>query len=183
MLIRLGYDIQFETAGEVPIVTLLNVHPSRKKDLREPDELQTDPLVKVESMRTPSAIRLAAWWLRRGKIRFQNSTLIEDSGEPDHRGPRRRRGSHRSTARECPALPYEQPLLRSRSPLEHCGRIILERSARMEAGSSRMRLGAQQGHVRIRVFQSRPHRAGGLYRARRSLPRLSASGHYLLPRP
>ena len=49
MLIRLGYDIQFETVGEVPIVTLLNVHPSRTKDLREPDELSTDPLVKIES--------------------------------------------------------------------------------------------------------------------------------------
>ena len=48
MLIRLGYDIQFETIGQVPIVTLLNVHPSRKKDLRELDELHTDPLVKVE---------------------------------------------------------------------------------------------------------------------------------------
>ena len=48
MLIRLGYDIQFETVGEVPIVTLLNVHPSRKKDLREIDELQTDPLVTIE---------------------------------------------------------------------------------------------------------------------------------------
>jgi hypothetical protein len=49
MLIRLGYDIQFETAGEVPIVTLLNVHPSRKQDLREPDELRTDPAVKIEN--------------------------------------------------------------------------------------------------------------------------------------
>ena len=43
MLIRLGYDIQFETSAEVPIVTLLNVHPSRKNDLREPDELQHRP--------------------------------------------------------------------------------------------------------------------------------------------
>ena len=34
MLIRLGYDIQFETVGEVPIVTLLNVHPSRTAFLR-----------------------------------------------------------------------------------------------------------------------------------------------------
>ena len=41
MMIRLGYDIQFETVGEVPIVTLLNVHPSRTADLREPDELRT----------------------------------------------------------------------------------------------------------------------------------------------
>lgn len=29
MLIRLGYDIAFDTPRNVPIVTLLNVHPSR----------------------------------------------------------------------------------------------------------------------------------------------------------
>jgi len=83
MLIRLGYDIQFETAGEVPIVTLLNVHPSRRKDLREPDELQTDPLIIVENYEDAfgnHACRLVA---PSGTIRLQNSTLIEDSGEPD----------------------------------------------------------------------------------------------------
>ena len=36
MMIRLGYDIQFETVGEVPIVTLLNVHPSRKRICESP---------------------------------------------------------------------------------------------------------------------------------------------------
>src|SRR6202045_4508385 len=87
MMIRLGYDIQFETVGEVPIVALLNVHPSRKKDLREVDELSTDPLVKVESYEDSFgniACRLLA---PPGKIRFQNSTLIEDSGQPDLEGP------------------------------------------------------------------------------------------------
>jgi transglutaminase-like putative cysteine protease len=83
MLIRLGYDIQFETVGEVPIITLLSVHPSRTRDLREPDELQTDPLVKVESYEDSfgnNACRLVA---PNGRIRFQNSTLIEDPGTPD----------------------------------------------------------------------------------------------------
>jgi transglutaminase-like putative cysteine protease len=87
MMIRLGYDIHFETAGEIPIVTLLNVHPSRKKDLREADELQTDPLVNVENYEDifgNHACRLVA---PPGKIRFQNSTLIEDSGKPDAEGP------------------------------------------------------------------------------------------------
>jgi transglutaminase-like putative cysteine protease len=86
MLIRLGYDIQFDTVGQVPIVTLLNVHPSRKKYLLEPDELHTDPLVKVESYVDTfgnQACRLVA---PHGKIRFQNSTLIEDSGLPDIEG-------------------------------------------------------------------------------------------------
>ena len=48
MLIRLGYDIQFETIGEVPIVTLLEVHPSRKADLREPDEVRVEPALEMQ---------------------------------------------------------------------------------------------------------------------------------------
>ena len=87
MMIRLGYDIQFETLGEVPIVTLLNVHPSRKKDLRELDELHTDPLVAVENYEDSFGNHSCRLVAPPGKIRFQNSTLIEDSGEPDIEDP------------------------------------------------------------------------------------------------
>jgi transglutaminase-like putative cysteine protease len=87
MLIRLGYDIQFDTLGEVPIVTLLNVHPSRKKDLREPDELHTDPAVKIENYEDSFGNHGCRLVAPPGKIRFQNSTLIEDSGKPDLEGP------------------------------------------------------------------------------------------------
>jgi transglutaminase-like putative cysteine protease len=83
MLIRLGYDIQFETTAEVPIVTLLNVHPSREKDLREADELNTDPLVAVENYTDTFGNHACRVLAPSGKIRFQNSTLIEDSGFPD----------------------------------------------------------------------------------------------------
>ncbi|HTC45726.1 MAG: transglutaminase family protein [Candidatus Sulfotelmatobacter sp.] len=83
MLIRLGYDIQFETVGEVPIMTLLNVHPSRKMDLREPDELHSDPLVKIEDYEDGFGNHATRLLAPPGKIRFQNSTLIECSGEPD----------------------------------------------------------------------------------------------------
>jgi transglutaminase-like putative cysteine protease len=83
MLIRLGYDIQFETVGEVPIVTLLNVHPSRTHDLREPDEMRTDPAVTIEKFVDSfgnHACRLVA---PQGRIQLHNSTLIEDSGNLD----------------------------------------------------------------------------------------------------
>jgi transglutaminase-like putative cysteine protease len=83
MLIRLGYDLQFETVAEVPILTLLNVHPSRKKDLREPDNLRTDPAVKIENYEDSFGNASCRLLAPAGKIRFQNSTLIEDSGEPD----------------------------------------------------------------------------------------------------
>jgi transglutaminase-like putative cysteine protease len=86
MLIRLGYDLEFDTSADVPIVTLLNVHPSRKKDLRELDELRTYPGVNIENYEDSfgnHACRLVA---PPGKIRFYNSTLVEDSGEPDAQG-------------------------------------------------------------------------------------------------
>jgi len=86
MLIRLGYDIQFETVGEVPIVTLLNVHPSRKNDLREADELSTDPLVNIENYVDSFGNHACRVLAPAGRIRFQNSTLIEDLGLPDTEG-------------------------------------------------------------------------------------------------
>src|ERR1700681_1758737 len=87
MLIRLGYDVQFETVGEVPIVTLLNVHPSREKDLREIDELSTDPLGNVESYEDTFGNRACRLLAPAGKIRCHNSTLSEESGRPDIEGP------------------------------------------------------------------------------------------------
>lgn len=83
MLIRLGYDIQFDAVGEVPIVTLLNVHPSRTKYLREADELRTDPIVAIEKYEDSFGNRACRVVAPPGKIRFYNSTLIEDSGTPD----------------------------------------------------------------------------------------------------
>jgi transglutaminase-like putative cysteine protease len=86
MLIRLGYDIQFETVGEVPIVTLLLVHPSRKNDLREADELHVSPNLNVENYLDSFGNRACRVVAPPGIVRFHNSTLIEDSGLPDPQG-------------------------------------------------------------------------------------------------
>ena len=83
MLIRLGYDIRFATSGEVPILTLLNVHPSRKKDLREADELRTEPAVKIENFEDSFGNHACRLIAPPGGIRLQNTTLIEDSGQLD----------------------------------------------------------------------------------------------------
>lgn len=83
MLIRLGYDIQFNLPRPVPIVALLNVHPSRVHDLREPDEVQADPFVPVTSYLDGFGNRCARFVAPAGKLRLSCSTLIEDSGEPD----------------------------------------------------------------------------------------------------
>jgi transglutaminase-like putative cysteine protease len=87
MLIRLGYDIQFETLAEVPIVTLLNVHPSRKHDLREPDQMRTEPALEIENFEDGFGNHSCRVLAPQGKIRFQNSTLIQDSGNLDLEDP------------------------------------------------------------------------------------------------
>jgi transglutaminase-like putative cysteine protease len=86
MLIRLGYDLYFDTFADVPMLTLLNVHPSRKKDLREPDELHTDPVLNIENYEDGWGNHGCRVLAPPGGVRFHNSTLIEDSGEPDRQG-------------------------------------------------------------------------------------------------
>ena len=83
MLIRLGYDIQFNIPFDVPIVALLSVHPSRAQDLLEPDELQTDPLLPVTTYIDVFGNRCSRFVAPAGRLRLSNSTLIHDSGEPD----------------------------------------------------------------------------------------------------
>jgi transglutaminase-like putative cysteine protease len=90
MRIRLGYDIQFELSCPVPIVALLNVHPSREQDLLEPDELLVDPFVPVTTYIDGFGNRCARFIAPAGRLRLRNSTLIHDSGQPDPVNPRAR---------------------------------------------------------------------------------------------
>ncbi len=83
MMIRLGYEIEFELPAPVAMVGLLNVHPSRTGDLREPDELHVAPAVDVESFIDSFGNRCTRFLAPQGALRLTNSTLIHDSGVPD----------------------------------------------------------------------------------------------------
>jgi transglutaminase-like putative cysteine protease len=100
MRIRLGYDIQFEVPVSVPVVAMLNVHPSRAGDLLEPDLLRIEPEVKQEQYIDNFGNLCCRFTAPPGWIRLWNSTLIEDSGEVD---------AHDYAAREIPVadLPPE----------------------------------------------------------------------------
>lgn len=109
MLIRLGYDIVFDVPRTVPVVALLNVHPSRVRDLREPDELKIEPETPTACYQDHFGNRCCRFVAPAGEVRLTNSTLIYDTGEPDAVCPE---------AREAPVedLPNEvlQFLLNSR---------------------------------------------------------------------
>jgi transglutaminase-like putative cysteine protease len=83
MFIRVGYDIQFEVPCATPIVALLNVHPSRQRDLVEPDELKIDPAVPATDYIDSFGNRCTRFVAPPGRLRLTNSTLVHDSGEPD----------------------------------------------------------------------------------------------------
>src|SRR6266540_1703101 len=83
MLIRLGYDIRFDIETPVPIVAILNVHPSRRTDLQEPDRIQVEPAVETIEYQDSFGNICTRFVAPAGELRLTNSTLIKDSGEPD----------------------------------------------------------------------------------------------------
>jgi transglutaminase-like putative cysteine protease len=101
MLIRLGYDLQFDLPADVPMVALLNVHPSRTHDLLEPDDLQTEPPLDVKTYHDTFGNRCVRFVAPRGHLRLSCSTIVQDSGLVDEVNPE---------AREIPVagLPNEQ---------------------------------------------------------------------------
>jgi transglutaminase-like putative cysteine protease len=88
MLIRLGYEIGFDVTDTVPINAVLSVHPSRRADLLEPDELRVEPNVPIEVYEDLFGNRCYRFVAPPGTIRLSNRTLIQDSGELDVHDPR-----------------------------------------------------------------------------------------------
>jgi transglutaminase-like putative cysteine protease len=80
MLIRIGYDIQFNLPAAAAMVTLLHVHPSRDKDLIEPDTLHIEPQVDATEYIDGFGNRCTRFVAPPGLLRLHNSTLIRDSG-------------------------------------------------------------------------------------------------------
>jgi transglutaminase-like putative cysteine protease len=87
VLIRLGYDIQFEIPAPVAMIALLNVHSSRFHALREPDHLQITPSVPLGFYWDSFGNMCSRFVAPPGRLRLYNSTLIEDSGQPDAVNP------------------------------------------------------------------------------------------------
>jgi transglutaminase-like putative cysteine protease len=83
MILRLGYDIQFDLPYPIAVVAMLNVHPSRAADLRAPDEVSVEPATATEDYLDSFGNRCARFFAQSGPLRLSNSTLIYDSGLPD----------------------------------------------------------------------------------------------------
>lgn len=87
MLIKIGFDIEFELRNATPMVLMLFVHPSRQTDLRSPEELRVTPDTRVSYYSDLFGNRCARLLAPEGNVRLQIESLIEDSGEPDAQSP------------------------------------------------------------------------------------------------
>jgi transglutaminase-like putative cysteine protease len=93
MLIRVGYDIEFNLPCETTVLSMLDLHPSREKDLIESNGLQTEPHTAVSSYIDAFGNRCSRFVAPAGNLRLFSSALVQDSGEPD---------AVNWDARECP---------------------------------------------------------------------------------
>lgn len=145
MILRLGYDMQFEIPAPVAMVTLLNVHPSRVADLRSPDELQAEPALQLESFFDGFGNRCCRFVAPKGALRLHNSTLIYDSGLADvvDRG-----------AREVPIQELPHEVLRYLYNSRYCevdrfSTIALELFGGMTPGWARVQAICDWVHTRV----------------------------------
>ena len=87
MLLRTGFDIEFATEHDVPMLALLNVRPERQKDLRTPEVLQTFPQVDVHQFIDRFGNVCSRFIVPQGGIRLSLDFVIEDPGKEDEVAP------------------------------------------------------------------------------------------------
>ena len=99
MLIRLGFDIQFEIPAPVAMIAIYHVHSSRRADLREPDEPRITPGVPSSEYEDSFGNVCTRFVAPVGHLQLYHSTLIEDSGETDAVSP----GASQAPVEELPS--------------------------------------------------------------------------------
>ena len=83
MLIRVGFDIQFNLLSSTQALFALALHPSRYASVREPERLQVSPALAVKSFTDSFGNLCGTANFAPGYVRFTNNALVEDSGLPD----------------------------------------------------------------------------------------------------
>jgi transglutaminase-like putative cysteine protease len=81
--IRIGYELEYFHPAATPMVLMLNVHPTRSRDLLSPDVLTCDPPVPVSTYSDQFGNLCTRIVAPAGTIRISADALIEDSGLPD----------------------------------------------------------------------------------------------------
>lgn len=86
MLIRLGHEISFDLKEPVAMTLMLNLHPSREKDIRA-YKSEVEPNIPVERFRDSFGNICGRILAPAGRLRLWADGIVEDSGELDEFNP------------------------------------------------------------------------------------------------
>jgi transglutaminase-like putative cysteine protease len=87
MLISAGYEIRYETETPTAMLALLNIHPSRNKDLKTPHRLQATPDIPMYDYVDLFGNTCTRLTVPPGGVTLAASFVIEDTGLEDVRAP------------------------------------------------------------------------------------------------
>jgi len=83
MLIKIGYDIEFEFIAPTEILFSLFLHPSRAASVREPECVKLSPEVPYSTFTDAFGNLVGRAEFPTGRGRFSNAAVVTDSGLPD----------------------------------------------------------------------------------------------------
>jgi transglutaminase-like putative cysteine protease len=87
MLIKVGYEIEFNFPTAVPMLLMLRLHPSRDKTVRETETFAVRPNRPVDVFTDTFGNRCGRVLAPAGKVTFRGNAVVEDSGKPDPQTP------------------------------------------------------------------------------------------------
>jgi transglutaminase-like putative cysteine protease len=87
MIIRFGYEIQYEFAQPTPVVALLHVHPSRSADIIKPDHLVLTPFCSTHQYFDTFGNCCTRFIAPAGQFQLRSDGLIGDGGMPEMTAP------------------------------------------------------------------------------------------------
>ncbi len=87
MLIKVGFEIAFDSPQPAPMLLMLYLHPSRELTTRKPDRLEVLPRVPVFEYFDLYGNRCGRTVAPAGRVVFRNEALVEDCGLTDIQAP------------------------------------------------------------------------------------------------
>jgi transglutaminase-like putative cysteine protease len=83
MLIRIGYELQFDLTSATHMVLMLHVHPERGHLLQRPERLHVEPHVNLDTSIDTFGNRNVRIMAPPGKLKLWYDNVILDSGRPE----------------------------------------------------------------------------------------------------
>ena len=87
MLIRVGFEIDFQFPEPTALIVMLSLHPLRTPTVREYENLQVEPMVPISHYYDLNGNRCGRAVVPAGHVRFRNNAVVEDCGLPDLQVP------------------------------------------------------------------------------------------------